>query len=186
MLIGRLLNGHASGDYRLLDSESEALLDHVRRLSGDQLYSRFMVDMDDAALVRWVRGTAFNDVIGWFHEGTLRATIEIGYRGQRAECGVTCEEPFRERRIGRQLFKRACDRARQQGATTMAMLSVCNGQRAVETMLDHPDWMVSRCYSRSIILPHAEPPNPLWLVRPLDQVTGFLDRILPSRSTSDA
>lgn len=161
------------------------MLAHVNRLTADQIYDRFMTDMTDDCLARWARGTAYSDVIGWFQEGILRATVEIGYRGERAECAVTCEDAYRDRHIGRQLFSRACRRARSQGATAMAMLTVCHGQTDALRMLDHPGWMVSRCYSRSIILPHAGPETPLWMVRKLGSSEGLLSGLL-SREAENA
>ncbi|MEL6264894.1 MAG: GNAT family N-acetyltransferase [Pseudomonadota bacterium] len=178
-----LFSRKVEGSFRLLEEgEWVTLLRHIRRLPDDQVYARFLSDMTDEALVRWAKASQFNDVIGWFVEGHLRGTVEVGYRGERAECGVTVEDEFRATRVGRQLFHKACAQARSQGATSMAMLTECQGERDTRTIASHPGWEISRCYARSIILPHAEPEHPLWLIRDLSHRPSLLRRLMPGEA----
>ncbi|MEM7526541.1 MAG: GNAT family N-acetyltransferase [Pseudomonadota bacterium] len=160
------------GSYRLLGpDEWDLLLRHARRLDERAIRSRFGSDMSDEALVRWARTSSFNDVIGWFHKGELRGSIEVGYRGQRAECAITVEDEYRSQRVGRQLFDRACRMAKRKGATEMAMLARRRAQRDIRLVAQRPGWSFNACYSRSIILPNREPEHPLWLIRDLRRMT---------------
>ncbi|MEL6336200.1 MAG: GNAT family N-acetyltransferase [Pseudomonadota bacterium] len=177
------------GDVRLLHAQEwPKLLGHVRRLSAEAIYDRFHDDMSDDDLVQWARSTIYNDVFGLFVEGELRATIEVGYRGDRAECALTAEDGMRRYGAGRRLFGEACAHARDQGARTMAMLTVSRSNRDMRLMAARKGWTVSRSYARSIILPHAEPQNPLWLLRDLRWRTGpfaILGRLFAGRPAAE-
>ncbi|MEO1725136.1 MAG: GNAT family N-acetyltransferase [Pseudomonadota bacterium] len=162
------------GSFRVLaEGEWDLLLRHARRLDDRAIISRFGSDMSDAELVRWARTTSFNDVIGWFVRGELRGSVEIGYRGERAECGITVEPEYQNRRIGRQLFDRACRLAKGKGAKEMVMLARRRQERDIRLISQRPGWSFSACYCRSIILPNPEPEHPLWLIRDLSR-TSFV------------
>ena len=162
------------GSFRLLtETEWDILLRHVRRLDERAIVSRFGSDMSDEALVRWARTTSYNDVIGWFVDGELRGSVEIGYRGERAECAITVEPEYQNRFIGRQLFDRACRLAKKKGAAEMAMLARRRQERDIRLISQRPGWSFNACYSRSIILPNPEPEHPLWLIRDLRRMSFF-------------
>ncbi|MEM6677571.1 MAG: GNAT family N-acetyltransferase [Pseudomonadota bacterium] len=162
------------GSYRLLrEGEWDQLLRHARRLDAPSIRARFGNDMSDKELVRWARTSEHNDVIGWFYDGQLCASVETGYRGERAECAITVEEQFRSEHIGRRLFDRACRLARRKGAKEMAMLARLRQERDIRLMAQRPGWSFNACYTRSIILPNPEPDHPLWLIRDLSAMTFF-------------
>ncbi|MEO0822405.1 MAG: GNAT family N-acetyltransferase [Pseudomonadota bacterium] len=143
------------------------LLRHVRRLSDTCIQTRFHSAMDDPDLVHWARTSELNDVIGWVVDGELRATVEIGYRGTRAECALTVEAPYRSTRIGRRLFTKACKHAARQGAEVMAMVARRGSERSLRRMHGRAGWTTTLSYARSIILPNAGPEQPLWMLRNL-------------------
>ncbi|MEM7498775.1 MAG: GNAT family N-acetyltransferase [Pseudomonadota bacterium] len=164
----------SKGTFRLLDeSEWDILLRHVRRLEDRAISQRFGSEMSDAALVRWARISCYNDVIGWFVDGELRGSVEIGYRGERAECALTVEPEYQNRFIGRALFERACKLAKKKGAKEMAMLARRRAERDIRLISQRPGWSFNACYSRSIILPNPEPEHPLWLIRDLRRMSFF-------------
>ncbi|MEM6488731.1 MAG: GNAT family N-acetyltransferase [Pseudomonadota bacterium] len=167
-----------SGTVRpLAEDDWVDLLRHARRLSGEDLYTRFNIDPSDDDLVHWARVSRLNDVFGWYVDDVMRASVEVGFRGERAECAVTVEEAFRHTGIGRRLFDHACEHARAQGASAMCMLTVCHGNGDIDRMLGRPGWSVSRSYARSIILPNREPENPLWLIRDLTAAPSLRARL---------
>ncbi|MEL6196583.1 MAG: GNAT family N-acetyltransferase [Pseudomonadota bacterium] len=174
------------GEIRRLDGDDwPVLLRHVRRLPAEMTYDRFARDMSDEDLVHWAKATAYTEVLGIVDGGELRASVEIGYRGDRAECAITVEPGLRRYGVGRRLFRLACDRARAQGARSMAMLTKSRGFVDLRAMAARPGWSVSRCYARSIIIPSAEPEHPLWLIRDLSRpagLWGWLSRLWPART----
>lgn len=168
-ILDSILGGH-SGRFELLaPGDWPLVLKHIQRLDRFELQDRFHTDMDDASLRRWAKFTQHNDMIVWWVGDEIRGSVEIGYRGTRAECAIAIESEHTSAKVARALLRAACDQASKQGATLLTIVT-SRGNRDLIEIAAREGWTTSLSYARSIILPGAEPGMPLWLICDL---TGY-------------
>lgn len=112
-------------NYRQLNrGEKPLLLGHLRRLSEEDKYERFLTHVDSNDVVAHVnRDKPAHEAIGWFTRGVLRAAIEIFYGDDGAEAGLAVERNWRGQGIGAELVRRALACARDKGVTNLSILS---------------------------------------------------------------
>ena len=162
-ILDSILGSHAGRFELLAPGDWPLLLKHIRRLDRFELQERFHVDMDENSLRRWAKFTQHNDVLVWWVDDEIRGSVEIGYRGTRAECALALENGFATPKIARELLRAACDQAKKQGATLMATVT-SRGNRDLIEIAAREGWTTSLSYARSIILPGGEPSAPKWLL----------------------
>ena len=109
--------------YRIVPlEERQHLREHFRRLSEIDRRHRFDPGIEAEELrVLFNRKRPVHDAIGWFQDGVVRGAVEIYYQDDRAKVGLTLEEEWRGIGIGTELVRHAMQRARSQGAKSLAM-----------------------------------------------------------------
>jgi GNAT superfamily N-acetyltransferase len=108
---------------RLHRGEKQLLLGHLRRLSEEDLYERFLTRVAGDDLMAHVnRDKPAHEAIGWFSKGMLRGVIEIFYGDDGAEAALSVERKWRGQGIGSELVRRALSFARDKGVTNLSIL----------------------------------------------------------------
>lgn len=91
----------------------ETLLRHYRRLSETSRQLRFMGVMKEELLAKWAKSSSPDIAFGVESEGAYRGILELYITGAgRAEIGLSVEDAYQGRGIGRLLFRRGLTEAR--------------------------------------------------------------------------
>jgi len=120
------LDSFRQGWFRsLTPEEAPELVAHWQRLSALSLRQRFLRQMraeDLRAHARRALGPGA-EVIGWFHDGVLRAVTDIYLDRHCAEAAFSVEAEHRGQGIGRRLLDHALRRARNRGCRGLMVMT---------------------------------------------------------------
>jgi GNAT superfamily N-acetyltransferase len=121
--------------------EWQQFREHLKRLSDSDRRHRFDPNLGAEDLrMHFATARPVHEIIGWFEDGTVRAAVEIHYRDDRAEAGLTIEEAWRGKGLGTDLVRHAVRRAGSQGVTHLAMPVIRGSKSMTEivAMLSSP------------------------------------------------
>jgi GNAT superfamily N-acetyltransferase len=129
--------------YRLVPlEERQQLRDHLKRLTETDRRTRFDpgIDADDFRQ-HFTRTRPVHEVVGWFENGVLRGAVEIYYRDDTAEAGLTLEEVYRGKGIAVELVRHALRQAGSHGARSLSMPFIRGSRSMTEivAMLSSPE-----------------------------------------------
>lgn len=120
---------------RLVPTEHENLLAHLKRLDPDSRHDRFCGGVSDEAIERYCSGIDWREgiVLGWFEDGVPRAVVQLvrldaAWR-REAELAVTVEPDWQDRGIGTALCRRALLAAQNRAVARVKMVCLQENAR---------------------------------------------------------
>jgi len=149
--------------------------DHLKRLTEADRRHRFEPDVDvDDLRTHFRRSGPVHEVVGWFEDGLVRGAVEIHYRDDHGEAGLTIEAAWRDRGLGTELVRHALQRAGSQGATGLAM-PVLRGNKSITEIIA----MLSSTHSFG----HWRKVEP---IKPDPSIRGWIDFDVPTGAAEPA
>ena len=131
---------------RLLPTERDTLLAHLKRLDPESRHDRFCGGFSDEAIERYCSGIDWLEgiLLGWFEDGVLRAAVQLVPLDvtwpREAELAVTVEPDWQDRGIGTELCRRALLAAQNRAVARVRMVCLLENarmQRIVRRLRGH-------------------------------------------------